>query len=123
MRYSREDLAGFDLHEVVTETPWTEGATSFRGVLVRDLLPSLSGDGGTVVATALNDYSVEIPVDDFFRYDVILAMTRDGEDLTIRDRGPLWIIYPWRDEPSLRNELYYSRSIWQLRKIEVKQNH
>lgn len=120
--FSRTDLESFPPYQVVTDTPWTEGDTQFEGVLVRDLLPDLAGTQGTVIATALNDYSVEIPLDDFFRYDVILAMRRDGEILTIRDRGPLWIIYPWAETPALRNELYYSRSIWQLKKIEVKEN-
>ena len=42
--------------------------------------------------------------------------------LTVRQRGPLWVIYPWSDQPNLQNEVYYSRSIWQLKALEVRPN-
>jgi len=74
----------------------------------------------TVTATAANDYSVEIPVSDFLDYDVILAITMDGERLTLRDKGPLWIVYPRDDHPELSSPLINSRWIWQLVALELK---
>ena len=46
-------------------------------------------------------------------------MRADGQDIGIRDRGPLWLIYPWSQHETLQRELYYSRSIWQIREIIV----
>jgi hypothetical protein len=40
--------------------------------------------------------------------------------MTVRDKGPLWIVYPYDAKPEYRQELIYSRSIWQLDHIEVK---
>ena len=94
----------------------------FEGVLARDLLSDTGAEGSVIDAIALNDYTVSIPVMDFDAYGVILAYRKDGENLTVRDRGPLWVIYPWSDQSDLQNELYYSRSIWQLRAIEVRAN-
>jgi len=122
MQYDRAMLEAFGLHTVVTETPWTDGDVSFEGVLLRDLLADVGATGDTIAAIALNDYTVTIPALDAQEYDVILAMRQDGEQLTVRQRGPLWVIYPWSDVPGLQNEVYYSRAIWQLKTLEVRPN-
>jgi len=86
------------------------------------VLAYVGAGGATMLRTvALNDYAVNVPVTDALDYDVILAMSMNGETLRVRDRGPLWIIYPWTEEyPELRNEIYHGRSIWQLKGIIVK---
>jgi hypothetical protein len=69
---------------------------------------------------ALNDYTTEIPVDDFTKYNVILALKRDGEYMPVRDKGPLFIVYPYDSDPELRSQKYYSRSAWQVARLIVK---
>ena len=108
--------------DVITETPWTEGTNTFHGVLMRNLLDDANFQGPSVTAVALNDYTVEIPIADFINNDVILAFKKNGEYLTVRGKGPLWIISPWSDVKLLQSQVYYSRSIWQVRKIEVNPN-
>jgi hypothetical protein len=68
---------------------------------------------------ALNDYRVDVPWDDAQRNDPIVARLLDGEPMAVRDKGPLFLIYPFDDRPELRSAVYYSRSAWQLRTIEV----
>lgn len=120
VRFDRSMLEELGLIEVVTHTPWTEGSIRFEGILVRDLLRAVGADGTSVRAVAINDYAIEIPTVDFEDYPVILALRRDGEYMRIRDKGPLWMIYPWQDNPELRTEIYHSRSIWQLKHLTVQ---
>ena len=47
-------------------------------------------------------------------------LKRDGEYMTSRDKGPLFIVYPYDSNPDLKNQKFYSRSVWQVAKIEVK---
>lgn len=49
----------------------------------------------------------------------IVAVLRDGERFGVRDKGPLWIIFPYDAEPRFRNEQIFAYSIWQLVSIEV----
>jgi len=49
----------------------------------------------------------------------LLAYLRNGETMSVRDKGPVWLIFPFDDEPKFQNEEYYSRSIWQLDQIEI----
>lgn len=106
--------------EIVTETPWTNGRTRFNGPLLKAVLDEVGCRGATLILTALNNYSVKIPVKDAATYPVILALTSNGTPMSIRDRGPLWVIYPWSDHPELKSETYYARSIWQLKSIHVE---
>ena len=47
-----ESLGTIDIR---TETPWSEGAVTFTGVRLRDILNAVRARGSAVVATALND--------------------------------------------------------------------
>ncbi len=40
--------------------------------------------------------------------------------MSVREKGPLVIIYPFDDKPELRDAVHYSRAIWQLRSLELK---
>jgi hypothetical protein len=103
-----------------TETPWTKGKTRFEGPLGTALLEAVGATGTTLRIVALNDYAVEVPVEDFRKWPVILAVTRDGQPMPVRDKGPIFVIYPFDLDPSLYNEKIFSRSAWQVKSIEVK---
>lgn len=118
--FDRAMLEALNSATVKTETPWTEGLAEFKGPLGAALLELTGAEGSNLRAIALNDYAVDIPLSDFNDYDVILAMSKDGERLHTRTRGPLWVIYPWNDQPQLKGDAYYSRSIWQLRRIVIE---
>jgi len=120
MQFDLEMLENIGLKTIITETPWTSGPVVFEGVLLRDLIATAGATENVVSATALNDYSVRIPAEDYNAFDVLLATRRHGNILTVRDKGPIWIIYPWSDNEVLMKEVYYSRSIWQLKSITVK---
>lgn len=118
--FDRDMLEGLGLTEIVTDTPWTEGLVRFEGVLVRDLLDVVGAEGTSIRAMAINDYAVDIPMADFQKHSVILALKMNGQYMGVREKGPLWVIYPWRDNPALRTEVYHARSIWQLKRIIVE---
>lgn len=120
-------LAVFDMtmlerlpqHSFVTRTPWFTQPRKFSGPLLRDVLTTAGCDGTTLRATALNDYEVELPFDDARQHDVLLARLLDDQPMSVRDMGPLFIIYPFDRDPALRNTIYYSRCAWQLTRLDV----
>jgi hypothetical protein len=99
---------------------WYSRPRQFTGPLLRDVLRAAGAHGTQLRARALNDYRVDIPFDDAQRFDLILARLLDGAPMPVRDRGPLFAVYPFDAQPELRNAVYYSRSAWQLRSIEVR---
>ena len=84
------------------------------------VLKKVGANGQQLTITALNDYSVQVPASDAEKYPVILARTMNGKPLSVRDKGPLFLIYPFDQYPELRNKLYYSRAIWQISIIRVE---
>lgn len=107
-------------YEITTHTPWYDQAKTFRGPRLQDVLTKVGANGTQLTITALNDYSVQVPASDAAQYQVILARTIDGKPLSIRDKGPLFLIYPFDQYPELRNKLYYGRAIWQISQIKVE---
>lgn len=105
---------------VETTTPWTEGVQSFTGVPLGALLMSVGATEGTLYAKAINDYAVEIPISEGLSSGPIIAYARNGKPMSVREKGPLWIVYPYDADAKWRTEAIYSYSIWQLVSIEVK---
>lgn len=104
-----------------TTTIWTKGTHEFTGVLLSDLLAAVGSEPALVNATAINDYAVEIPSEDAIPGGALVAYLFDGEQMSIRDKGPLWVVYNWDQDSAYKTEVVYSRSIWQLDRIEVKE--
>lgn len=112
-------LAALPQHHITTRTPWYVQPRKFTGPLLRDVLALALAQAQTLRVTALNDYRIDIPFDDVQRYDVVLARLLDDMPMTVREKGPLFMIYPFDSVPTLRNARYYSRSVWQLISIEL----
>lgn len=120
VQLDRAGLEGLGTASFVTMTPWYPGPVEFEGVPMARLMAAVGAFGDTVVATALNDYVTEIPVRDFSIYNVLLALKRDGGYMPLRDKGPLFIVYPYDSDPALRHQRFYSRSAWQVADFVVR---
>jgi len=114
-------LNAIGLKKSVTTTPWTDGVNTFEGVLIKDVLKTVGSTGGTLLKiTALNDYSANMPIEDLDKYNVLLAMKKNGKMLRIRDKGPLFVIYPFDEFSELKNEVIHNRSVWQVKSISIE---
>ena len=104
----------------VATTPWLKTPATFTGPLLKDVLQALKAQGTNLKALALNDYKIDIPLDDAFKFDVILARKVDGKVLTVREKGPIFMMYPFERFPQLKTDIYYSRCVWQLKSLRVE---
>lgn len=102
------------------ETPWTTGKVTFSGPLLRAVLEEAGADGAKLTVKALNDYAAEVPMEDARDLDTMLATAMDGKVMSVRDKGPLFLVYPFDQNADLYNEKYFSRSVWQIKEIEVQ---
>jgi len=127
-RTNLDNIAQFDLDMLLalkqtvinTTTPWTQGINKFEGPSVEDIMFYLGAQGKVISATALNNFRISIPVADIKDYPVIVALKRNDEVLSVRKKGPGWIIYPWTEHKALRKNLFYTRAVWQLKHLEIK---
>lgn len=103
------------------ETPWTAGTVTFSGPLLRSVLDAAGARGSKIKVIALNDYAADLPMEDAMSIDTMLATRMDGNLMSVRNKGPLFLLYPFDKDRSLFNEKYFSRSVWQIRAIEVSE--
>lgn len=103
-----------------TTTPWYDGKVKFEGVPMAKLMEFVGATGSAITVKALNDYATDIPMEDFKKYPAILALKRDGAYMPVRDKGPLFIVYPYDSDADLKHQRFYSRSAWQVAQIIVK---
>ncbi len=117
--FGREDLERMRQVTYRTTTIWTDGVQEFRGVPLDQVLKQAGATGTRIILGATNDYAAELPVDTISADVPIIALTVNGVPMTLRDKGPLWVVYPYDDSRTYQSEVIYTRSVWQLDRIEV----
>jgi hypothetical protein len=102
-----------------TRSVWADGKQVYEGVPLQAVLDRVGARGTVIRATAANSYEVGIPSADL-QYGPLIAMRLDGRALTLRDKGPLWIVYPRDAYKVLQDQRYDSRWIWNLTRLHVE---
>lgn len=116
---STEEVEALPQTTFTTNTPWTTEPTKFTGPTFAELAALAPGKVTKAEVTALNDYSAEMPADDWEKHGATLAVRVNGELMKIRDKGPFWVMYPIDQDPETLNiQLYHSRMVWQVQSID-----
>ena len=119
-KFDRAMLESLGQSELAVTTPWTDGTQQFRGVLGRLILDAVGAEGTTITAYAINDYQISIPVSDLRNYPVLFALQQNGRYMRVRDKGPIWVVYPRETYPELDTDLITDRWIWQLKALVIE---
>lgn len=118
--FDRSMLEALGSVTITTTTPWTDGPQTFTGVPLGTIMEHVRAEGATVAARAINDYVVDIPAEDWGPGRAIVAYRHNGEEMSLREKGPLWVVYPFDSHTEMQSEVIYSRAIWQLESMVVK---
>lgn len=120
-QFTDADLMALPQVEFMTSTIWTAGVSTFSGPALASVLEAAGAADGVLMMTAVNDYKVEVPRSIVEPTVPILANRLDGKPFSIRDKGPLWLMFPFDSDSRYQSEEVYSFSIWQLTQIKVQQ--
>lgn len=116
--FDRAMLEALDWREIETHTSFTEGPQTFAGPTLASLLDHLGAEGEMLVLTALNDYQIRFPVAYAAQHDVLLALDHNGTPMSVRDKGPIWVVFPL-DAAGARDKRFDGEMIWQLSRLHV----
>jgi len=121
VRFDRAGLAALGPVTFRTTSIWTDGLHSFTGVPVVKLAEAFAlKSDSAIILHALNDYEVQMPLAEATPEAPILAYEMDGKPMSVRDKGPIWVVYPYDAKPALYQTVTaFARSVWQLDRIEV----
>ncbi len=115
---SFEELTKLPDAEFYTSTPWTDGVQKFRGVDFDVLLDTYGITADTVRVSALNDYSVMIPASVLRDDNAILVYLQNDAEMSVRDKGPFWVVFPYDSDVRFQTDTYWSYSVWQVKSID-----
>jgi hypothetical protein len=118
--FDRAMLEALPSGTITTANHVVSPSVEYKGPILSALLEAVGAQGKTVRVIALDDYSSELSYDDIKKYGVLLATHEGGRQMTLDDRGPLFVVFPFDEHKELRQDLYYSKSVWQVMSIEVE---
>ena len=101
----------------VTSTPYTETTHEYRGPSLSQVLKLAGIENRALTAAALNEYSVALSGKELDQ--AILAIRQDGQKMRIRNKGPIWLMFPLDKDQSLDRPSVHQQMIWQLRSISA----
>jgi hypothetical protein len=113
-------LAKLTSVDLLTTSPWHKEKTQFSGPSLKTLLDAVGAKGDVLKMVALDKYEISMPLEDAKKFSPVLVRRINGKELTVRSKGPILLMFPFDQIAELRSDVYYSRSIWQLRRIVVE---
>ena len=119
VRLTDADLLALPQISFTTSTPWTETPLTFSGPTLSSVLQHYNITDGQLNLVALNRYEIEVPWDYVEKSSPIIANRINGEAFTVREKGPLWVVFPFDSDERYTSFLVHSMSVWQLIRIEI----
>lgn len=117
--FDRSMLEALDWREITTFTTFTEGPRVFAGPTLASVLDATGARGAQITATAINDYAVTFQALLARDHLALLAMDMDGKPMRIRDKGPIWIVFPLA-ETQLSDAPFDHEMVWQLARLHIE---
>lgn len=117
--FSDADLAALPQQSFETSTIWTDDVHTFSGPTLRSLLDATGSTTSALQIHAINNYNVEFPAEKIAEDSPVLATRIDGESFSVREKGPLWVVFPYDQNPDFQSEEIFALSVWQVNRIDI----
>ncbi len=114
-----EELDAMPQTEFSTSTIWTDEIVHFSGVTLFDLLNNFDIEGTEIEFVAVNDYIATIPFAEITPEAPLIATRMNGATMSVRNKGPFWVVYPYDAAMIYRTEVNFTRSVWQLSALNI----
>jgi len=111
-------LMALPQQEFTTNHTWSETADTFRGPLLKDVLELACNNTQTLNLKAINDYSIRMDFTMAQPLEPIVAHTVNGKRLSVREKGPLWVMIS-TDQHKVAPKSLDAMMIWQLSDITI----
>lgn len=120
VQFTMDDLQALPAVSFETETIWFTGSQRFTGVPLAAVMQQVGITDGTIEASGSDDFIIDLNLSTATAAGAIIAYQRNGSPMSVRNKGPLRVIYPFDDFPPLRRDLLFDNTIWHLVRIVVK---
>lgn len=115
--FTDADLSALPQITFRTTTVWTEGQHTFSGPSLKSVLQAAGISLSDLKLHALDEYNVTFPSNFITDKAPIIANRMNGTPFPVRQKGPLWLVFPFDTVTAYQSEYIHSLSVWQLYKI------
>ncbi len=113
------DIEQSSLTEYRVKDPYTKKDTTYKGVLLRDFVKKYGQRNiKKIIMLAIDGYRVEFLIDEWTRWDILLATRKNGSYMGIKEGGPARIVFPYHNSNDIDKVKSHPKWIWQIKKIE-----
>lgn len=119
--FTLSELQALTQADVTTAHPWNTQAQHYRGIDLTALLEQLfvNQQIRSLNLEGLNGFSMALEWTKINKYSPILAWQENGQLMSRRNKGPLWLMLPFDQVPELKQADFLHYMVWQLRTIRV----
>ena len=121
LQFDMPTLEQLGLVKYTVNDPHLEVRNTYTGVLMSEVVKfaGISESASIIHTVALDDYEVDISLDDIEKWPVLLATRTNGNYMSIDQSGPTRIIFPYDSFPIDPKE-YHTSWAWNLKGMEVR---
>lgn len=116
--FSEKQLEELPQKTFKTQHTWATTPQEFSGPLLADVLKKICPSARDIYLRSLDQYSIMVNFSKVAKYEPILALKIDGQPLTIREKGPLWLMIN-TDGYKVPTRSLDSLFVWQLYYIRI----
>ena len=115
-------LERIGLVKYTVNDPWLNARNTYTGVLISDLHKVLGSSSAatTLHITALDDYQVDISLEDVEKWPILLATQNNGNYMDVENSGPTRVIFPYDTYSDIDQIAYKDFWIWNIKSVEIR---
>lgn len=119
--FTLSELQAFAQADITTSHPWSSEQRGYHGVDINNLFDVLFSQQKVLSfqLEALNDFGMTINWQKIAPYSPILAWQENQRTMSLRNKGPLWLMLPFDQVPKVKQADFLHFMVWQLRVMRV----
>lgn len=109
------------LAEVTMYDPWDKRTERYQGILMNEFVRKLGQPGiKELLLSAIDEYQVTFHENEWQQFRIMIVTRVNGEYLSVREKGPMKIIFPDYEMSNKSYELNRPKWLWMINRIEFK---
>lgn len=116
-----DDIDEKYIEYISTSTPWHDDIAKYTGILIQNFLDQYEdGEFSEISISAMNGYTVDSDIRTFVNAGAMLVWLMNDAPISVHNKGPIVVIFPWSQNGSLREDIFTSLAVWHVNSIHIR---
>ena len=116
-----DDIDEKYVKSISTNTPWHDDIAKYTGITIQNFLDQYkNGEFSEISISAMNGYAVDADIRTFVNAGAMLVWLMNDAPISVHNKGPIVVIFPWSQNGSLREDIFTSLAVWHVNSIHIR---